>query len=72
VLRLDVTTLIVDDPVKRVDNMTMAWGLEARVPFLDHELVELAMQLPPAPENWRRRQIRVEEDRPWSAARCGD
>ena len=47
VLRLDVTTLIVDDPVKRVDNMTMAWGLEARVPFLDHELVELAMQLSP-------------------------
>jgi asparagine synthase (glutamine-hydrolysing) len=47
VLRLDVTTLIVDDPVKRVDNLTMAWGLEARVPFLDHELVELAMQMPP-------------------------
>jgi asparagine synthase (glutamine-hydrolysing) len=48
VLRFDVTTLIVDDPVKRVDNMTMAWGLEARVPFLDHELVELAMTAPPA------------------------
>ena len=47
VLRLDVTALIVDDPVKRVDNMTMAWGLEARVPFLDHELVELAAQMPP-------------------------
>ncbi|WP_018952574.1 N-acetylglutaminylglutamine amidotransferase [Thioalkalivibrio sulfidiphilus] len=47
VLRLDVTTLIVDDPVKRVDNMTMAWGLEARVPFLDHELVELAAAMPP-------------------------
>jgi len=47
VLRFDVTTLIVDDPVKRVDNMTMAWGLEARVPFLDHELVELAMRMPP-------------------------
>ncbi len=47
VLRLDVTTLIVDDPVKRVDNMTMAWGLEARVPFLDHELVELAARCPP-------------------------
>jgi len=46
VLRLDVTTLIVDDPVKRVDNMTMAWGLEARVPFLDHELVELAARMP--------------------------
>jgi asparagine synthase (glutamine-hydrolysing) len=47
VLRFDATTLIVDDPVKRVDNMTMAWGLEARVPFLDHELVELAMAMPP-------------------------
>jgi asparagine synthase (glutamine-hydrolysing) len=48
VLRLDATTLIVDDPVKRVDNMTMAWGLEARVPFLDRALVEAAMTLPPA------------------------
>jgi len=47
VLRADVTTLIVDDPVKRVDNMTMAWGLEARVPFLDQKLVELAAQMPP-------------------------
>ena len=47
VLRMDVTTLIVDDPVKRVDNMTMAWGLEARVPFLDHKLVELAARCPP-------------------------
>ena len=46
VLRMDTTTLIVDDPVKRVDNMTMAWGLEARVPFLDHQLVELAAQMP--------------------------
>lgn len=46
VLRMDVTTLIVDDPVKRVDNMTMAWGLEARVPFLDHHVVELAAQMP--------------------------
>lgn len=46
VLRMDVTMLITDDPVKRVDNMTMAWGLEARVPFLDHELVELAAQMP--------------------------
>ncbi|MCP4390391.1 MAG: N-acetylglutaminylglutamine amidotransferase [Gammaproteobacteria bacterium] len=47
VLRFDITTLIVDDPVKRVDNMTMAWGLEARVPFLDHQLVELAAACPP-------------------------
>jgi asparagine synthase (glutamine-hydrolysing) len=46
-LRNDTTIMLVDDPVKRVDNMTMAWGLEARVPFLDHELVELAGRIPP-------------------------
>ena len=45
-LRLDTTIMLVDDPVKRVDNMSMAWGLEARVPFLDHELVELAALIP--------------------------
>jgi len=45
-LRLDTNVMLVDDPVKRVDNMTMAWGLEARVPFLDHELVELAGRVP--------------------------
>jgi asparagine synthase (glutamine-hydrolysing) len=47
-LRNDTTVMLVDDPVKRVDNMTMAWGLEARVPFLDHELVELAGRIPPS------------------------
>ena len=45
-LRLDSTIMLVDDPVKRVDNMTMAWGLEARVPFLDYELAELAARIP--------------------------
>ena len=45
-LRLDQQVMLVDDPVKRVDNMTMAWGLEARVPFLDHELAELAARIP--------------------------
>ena len=46
-LRLDAEVMLVDDPVKRVDNMTMAHGLEARTPFLDHELVELAALCPP-------------------------
>jgi asparagine synthase (glutamine-hydrolysing) len=45
-LRLDTTVMLVDDPVKRVDTMTMAWGLEARVPFLDHDFVELAATCP--------------------------
>jgi asparagine synthase (glutamine-hydrolysing) len=47
VLRLDTEIMLVEHPVKRVDNMTMAWGLEARTPFLDHELVELAAACPP-------------------------
>ena len=45
-LRIDTQVMLVDDPVKRVDNMTMAWGLEARVPFLDHEVVEAAARVP--------------------------
>jgi len=48
VFRTDITRLIVDDPVKRVDNMTMAWGLEARVPFMDTKLVEHALSMPPS------------------------
>ncbi|MEV0002373.1 N-acetylglutaminylglutamine amidotransferase [Micromonospora sp. NPDC050980] len=46
-LRIDTQVMLTDDPVKRVDNMTMAHGLEARVPFLDHEFVELAASCPP-------------------------
>lgn len=45
-LRIDTTIMAVDDPVKRVDNMTMAAGLEARMPFLDHDLVQLAAECP--------------------------
>ena len=45
-LRLDTTVMLTEDPVKRVDNMTMAASLEARVPFLDHELVELVAKIP--------------------------
>ena len=46
VLRIDLSTLIVDDPVKRVDSMTMAHGLETRVPFLDIDLVEFMSSIP--------------------------
>ena len=47
VLRLDTHLLMVDDPVKRLDNMSMAWSIEARVPFLDQDLVELSAACPP-------------------------
>jgi len=46
VFRTDLSTLIIDDPVKRVDSMTMAWGLETRVPFLDIKLIEFMLTIP--------------------------
>ena len=46
-LRIDSQIMLVDDPVKRVDNMTMGCGLEARVPFLDHDVLEVAARIPP-------------------------
>jgi len=45
-LRMDSRVMLVEDPVKRVDNNTMAASLEARVPFLDHEVVEFAAKMP--------------------------
>ena len=32
--------------LNRMDKMSMAWGLEARVPFLDHRLVNFSHQVP--------------------------
>ncbi len=46
VLRYETEAQLCEDPLQRLDNMTMASGLEARVPFLDHEVVEFAARLP--------------------------
>ena len=45
VFRLEMSTLIIDDPVKRVDNMTMSHALEARVPFLDIDLIKFMLSV---------------------------
>ena len=44
---VDIDTVLPDRYLVKTDRMTMAWGLEARVPFLDHELAELAATIPP-------------------------
>jgi asparagine synthase (glutamine-hydrolysing) len=44
----DIQTYLVEDILMKVDKMSMAHGLEVRVPMLDHKLVELAMSMPTA------------------------
>jgi asparagine synthase (glutamine-hydrolysing) len=47
-IALDLLYWLPDDLLVKVDRMTMAHGVEARTPFLDHELVSLAMSISPS------------------------
>lgn len=47
-LYADLHTWLVDDLLIKGDRMSMASSVEARVPFLDHPLVEFAASLPPS------------------------
>jgi len=45
---METKTRLADYIVRGVDRASMAYSLEARVPFLDHELVELCTRIPPS------------------------
>jgi len=49
-LYVDAKVWLPDDLLMKADKMTMANGLELRVPFLDHKLVEFAAMLP---DDWK-------------------
>lgn len=46
ILYADMQLVLPNDMLTKVDMMSMANGLEVRVPFLDHKVVEFAFQLP--------------------------
>ncbi len=74
-LYVDTRFYLPNDMLVKVDRMTMAHSLEARVPFLDHRLVEFAAALPPRLKlkQWRLKkyllkaslQRRLPEASPW-------
>ncbi|MBI3163941.1 MAG: asparagine synthase B [Chloroflexi bacterium] len=53
---IQITESLHNTNLQRADRMSMAFGLEARVPFLDVESVALALSLPP---EWKLREGRV-------------
>ena len=65
-LEVDVETYLAGDLIPKIDIATMAHALEARSPFLDHELMQLAASIPADAEGPRAGE---EVDPPRGAAR---
>ncbi len=61
-LYTDAHLVLPNDMLTKVDLMSMANGLEVRVPFLDHEVVAFAFQLPAESKINRRMKKRIVQD----------
>ncbi|MDX2054188.1 MAG: asparagine synthase (glutamine-hydrolyzing) [Polyangiaceae bacterium] len=57
-LEMEIHSYLPNDILHKVDIASMAFGLEVRVPFLDHRLVELAAKMP-LHLKWNGRQTKV-------------
>ncbi|MEZ5823652.1 MAG: asparagine synthase (glutamine-hydrolyzing) [Geminicoccaceae bacterium] len=63
----DMRTYLPEDILAKVDRASMAWSLEARVPLLDHRLVEFVWRLDatkrhrPGPSKWMLRELLARE-----------
>lgn len=51
---VDMQTWLADDLLTKVDRMLMAFGVEGRVPYLDHRIVQFGLNLPDRLKNNRR------------------
>lgn len=61
-LYTDVNLVLPNDMLTKVDLMSMAHGLEIRVPFLDHQVVEYAFGLPEDSKINRKMKKRILQD----------
>jgi asparagine synthase (glutamine-hydrolysing) len=69
-MTMDLSTYLPNEMLTKADRMTMAHGLEGRVPLLDHRLVELCVPLPVSRKmrGWRPKAVLKDAMAPWLPA----